>query len=220
MLSALEESNKIYVLFFPSLVNIHVCTFVAHNSGEACRHLKVSLTLGKILARLPLVSSCVTMPCCPMYNPPITLLLIIITIPIVRFWGTNFIFQQNKRSLWSTWPLPLKTQVCLRHLCLSAFFWHPACLPTYLLTMTPRWQLAIGGQRFLISRSKRRRGIQPVLNHTLDNDTNLTAKKWPNIFTVSNSWSSWGRRYFQLWWPAATEGKTWFSCWWPEGIPK
>ena len=128
-----EESNQIYVLFFPSLVNIQVCTFAAHNSGEACRHLKVSLTLGKILARLPLVSSCVTMPCCPMCNPPITLPLLLIVITPNRSLLRKELHFSTKTSghFGSTWPLPLKTQVCLRHLCLSAFFGtQPVCLPT------------------------------------------------------------------------------------------
>ena len=112
-----------------------------------------------------------------MCNPPITLPLLLIVITPNRSLLRNELHFSTKTggNFGSTWPLPLKTQVCLRHLCLSAFFWHLACLPAYLLTMTPPWQHALGGQRFFISRSKRRRGIQPGLNHTLDNDTNLTA---------------------------------------------
>ena len=65
--------------------------------------------------------------------------------------------------------------------------------------MTPPWQHALSGQRFYISRSNRRRGIQPVLNHTIDNDTNLTASS--TLF---------GKIFLTV--PNYDDGEVWFFC--------
>ena len=84
-------------------------------------------------------------------------------------------FDKNRRSLWVDLTPSVKNSSLPETPLFVSVFWHLSCLPAYLLTMTPPWQHALSGQRFYISRSNRRRGIQPVLNHTIDNDTNLTA---------------------------------------------